>query len=351
MTTSGTAPTHPGAAPEAVVRTRGLARRELEDPDPLLDWWHPVGWSTDLGDKPLRTVLLGRALVLWRDGQGQAQCLRDLCVHRGTALSLGEVVDGQLACAYHGWTFRGDGRCTRIPQLPPDAPVPAAAQAAAFRCVERYGLLWVALREPREEIPDFPEWDSPAFRHAPCPPYTWRAAAPRMVENFTDFGHLGWLHDGLLGMREDLVVPPHRVEREGHRLRYSLTMNVPAAEGVNDLREEAGTMTNSYLLSLPHVIHLRSNYPDTGRNRVLYFAAQPVDATTSIGYCYQSRDFDLDGDDRRYTEFQETLAEQDRPVVESQQPELLPLDLADELHLRFDRVAVEYRRALAEYGL
>ena len=41
------------------------------------------------------------------------------------------------------------------------------------------------------------------------------------------------------------------------------------------------------------------------------------------------------------------LAEQDRPVVESQRPEELPLDIADELHLRFDRVAVAYRKALA----
>ena len=38
-----------------------------------------------------------------------------------------------------------------------------------------------------------------------------------MVENFTDFGHLGYLHDGLLGTNDDLVVPAHRVEHDGHR--------------------------------------------------------------------------------------------------------------------------------------
>lgn len=110
-------------------------------------------------------------------------------------------------------------------------------------------------------------------------------------------------------------------------------------------------MTNTWMLSLPHAIHLRSAYPDTGRARVLFFAVQPISATESTGYCYQSRDFDLDTDDQVYIDFQELLAEQDRPVVESQRPEELPYNLADELHLRFDRVAVAYRKAMAAYGL
>ncbi|MBS2547164.1 aromatic ring-hydroxylating dioxygenase subunit alpha [Catenulispora sp. NL8] len=330
---------------------RGLIEQESRSTDPLLDWWHPVGWSADFGEQPTQVVLLGRALAVWRDADGAARCFRDLCVHRGTALSLGKVSDGKLACAYHGWTYDGRGKCLAIPQLAADAPVPASARALVFACEERYGLVWVCLGTPRAPIPDFPEWDAPGFRHAACPPYAWQCAAPRMVENFTDFGHLGWLHDGLLGSRDDLEVPDHAVQTEDGTLRYSLTMRVPAAEGINDLSGPNGLMTNDYVLSLPHAIHLRSRYHDTGRSRVLFFAVRPDSATVSTGFCYQSRDFDLDGDDRRYVEFQETLAEQDRVVVESQRPEELPLDLADELHLKFDRVAVAYRKALSAYGL
>ena len=40
------------------------------------------------------------------------------------------------------------------------------------------------------------------------------------------------------------------------------------------------------------------------------------------------------------------LAEQDRPVVESQIPVEIPDDLRAEIHLPFDRVAVAYRRLL-----
>ncbi len=42
---------------------------------------------------------------------------------------------------------------------------------------------------------------------------------------------------------------------------------------------------------------------------------------------------------------------QDVPIVESQQSELLPLDVQAELHVRSDRTAVAYRKWLRELGL
>ena len=127
-------------------------------------------------------------------------------------------------------------------------------------------------------------------------------------------------------------------------------MNVPNTNDefrVTDLESDRGVQTNRYVLSLPHTIHLQCTYEETGRHRTLYFVAQPRTATQSTGYCYQSRDFDLGGADRPYADFQELLAEQDRVIVESQRPIELPLDLAQELQLPFDRVAIAYRRALA----
>jgi len=48
--------------------------------------------------------------------------------------------------------------------------------------------------------------------------------------------------------------------------------------------------------------------------------------------------------------FQDHVAGQDRAIVESQRPELLPLDLQSELHLRSDRMAIAYRKWLREIG-
>ena len=50
-------------------------------------------------------------------------------------------------------------------------------------------------------------------------------------------------------------------------------------------------------------------------------------------------------------EFQDKVAGQDTPIVESQRPELLPLDLQTELHLKSDRTAIAYRQWLKKIGL
>jgi len=65
----------------------------IDDPV-LVNDWHPVA-STDQLDAgaPVAARLLGEDLVLWRSGQTYC-AWRDLCVHRGTRLSLGKVVAG-----------------------------------------------------------------------------------------------------------------------------------------------------------------------------------------------------------------------------------------------------------------
>jgi phenylpropionate dioxygenase-like ring-hydroxylating dioxygenase large terminal subunit len=49
--------------------------------------------------------------------------------------------------------------------------------------------------------------------------------------------------------------------------------------------------------------------------------------------------------------WQDGIFAQDRPILESQRPELLPLDLAAELNVRADRTAVMYRRWLRQLGV
>src|SRR3954453_15173476 len=100
----------------------------------LRSCWHPVAYADALTDAPLRVRLLGEDLVLWRDSGGTAHALRDLCIHRGTALSLGRVVEDQLMCPYHGWRYGADGRCTHIPQLADPTRVPGKARVDAFSC-------------------------------------------------------------------------------------------------------------------------------------------------------------------------------------------------------------------------
>ena len=53
--------------------------------------------------------------MVFRDKDGAASCIRDECAHRACPLSLGTLENGEIACAYHGWAFDGEGKCTKMP--------------------------------------------------------------------------------------------------------------------------------------------------------------------------------------------------------------------------------------------
>jgi len=72
---------------------------------------------------------------------------------------------------------------------------------------------------------------------------------------------------------------------------------------------------------------------------------------SDFGYVAIGRNYERDQPIAVLQDFEDTIFEQDRRVVESQRPEMVPFDLADELHLKFDAVAVAYRRAMRRQGL
>jgi nitrite reductase/ring-hydroxylating ferredoxin subunit len=170
--------------------------------DPVLvDDWHPVVTCEELaGRKVAGARLLGEDIVIWQAG-GQALAWQDLCVHRGTRLSLGRVDGCTLQCPYHGWVYGADGQCVRIPALP-DVPPPRKARVRTYRAIERYGLIWVSLGQPAHEVPPFPEWEDAGFRKLLCGPYAVEASGPRIVENFLDIAHFPFVHEDVLGTPE-----------------------------------------------------------------------------------------------------------------------------------------------------
>jgi len=166
-----------------------------------------------VADKPVKAKLLDQPLVLWRSN-GRVAVFYDLCIHRGTPLSLGWLDNGELVCAYHGWRYGTDGSCTRIPSLPPDRAIPAKARANSFKAEERYGLIWVCLAEPRVDIPEFPpEFYDPAFNWGPfSTDGLWKANAARMLENLADYSHFPFVHPGTLGDPDNPECEPITIE-------------------------------------------------------------------------------------------------------------------------------------------
>ena len=176
----------------------------------------------------------------------------------------------------------------------------------------------------------------------------------RQVENFTDFGHFPWVHPGLLGDPGRPVVPRHEVTTEGHLLRYTIVR--PEAPNTGEFpvfgNEQAGPpeRRSRYELHLPYTIVLRLGWGGE-RGMLYFFASQPVAADRCAGYVVIGRNYHLDQPDRVLQEFEDTIFGQDQVVVESQRPERVPFDLAAELHLKFDAVAVAYRKAMRTLGL
>lgn len=89
------------------------------------DWrnqWYPVHFARDLPEgQPQRVYIFDEPIVVLKGpGNQGVVALRDRCPHRAAALSEGRMTpDGQLQCAYHGWSFDGQsGICTNIPQVP-----------------------------------------------------------------------------------------------------------------------------------------------------------------------------------------------------------------------------------------
>ena len=320
-------------------------------PEKLLSCWHPVAYASDVkAAEPYGTMLLDEALVIWRSSDGQAHIMRDLCIHRGTALSLGWVADDCIVCPYHAWRYDRTGACVLIPQSK-HKTIPTKAKTPAYQCQERYGVIWACLAdsEPLYELPNIPELENGDWKIVNTGPFSWKSDASRQVENFTDFGHFPWVHPGLLGDPERPIVPDHEVETTGHVLHYDVVR--PEVTNTDDFpvfgneKVVQPVRHSRYELHLTYTVVLRL---DWGREEgmVYFFVSQPISKDRCRGYCIIGRNYDLDAPDTVLQRFEDVIFDQDRHVVESQRPEQVPFDLADELHLRFDAVAINYRRAM-----
>lgn len=306
--------------------------------------WHAVAELKDLeAQNPLSVRLLGEDLVIWQN-DGRIMVWQDLCVHRGTKLSMGWLKDGCLVCPYHGWEYAETGQCVKIPAHPEQKP-PVKAKANVYKSQIKYGLIWVTQGEPEHDVPHFPEWLDDNYRNIPSGPYHFKAAGPRAIENFLDVAHFPFVHEGSLGDRAhpeigeyEAVVDKNGVTAEG----IEIWQPNPDGTGVGS------TVTYTYRVFRPMVAYFAKT--KGGRFAAMY-AVCPVDEAHSKGWVLMSMNYGFDTPEKDLIAFQDAVTGEDIPVVESQRPELLPLDLQEELHLRSDKTAIAYRKYLKQLGI
>lgn len=319
--------------------------------------WHPVMASAELADLPIAVHLLGTELVLWKDKQGAAHAWADRCPHRGAKFSLGRVSGDRLECGYHGWQFSASGQCTLVPALPAFQP-PASHCATVYELRAAYEMLWVRLEKSQSTIPPFVAEEDTRLRKVNCGPYFVQTSAPRIVENFLDMSHFGFVHEGWLGDRDHTAMLDYEVQKTATGI---LATRCQAWQPKSNLHSETGSMVDyTYEVNAPFTCIL-TKAPDPAtlqkhladkenfRESIALFVCPITPETSRVWIRMAMTDFE--SPDSALQSFQNTIFGQDQPVLESQSPKRLPLDLRAELHTVADKASSAYRRYLNDLGI
>lgn len=306
---------------------------------------HPLLRVEELGDAPQAVRLLGEDWVVWCDDTGRARAARDQCPHRGARLSLGQVCAGQLECPYHGWRFDGEGRCVAIPAVP--GFTPPASHGLAVRPLVAYAGLWWLTPEGDAAPPPFAAEVEPRLRRLTVGPFDVATSAPRVVENFLDMAHFGFVHAGWLGERGHGEVPPYQVHSTPEGLHAT---GCRAWQPRSNLLSTEGSWVDyEYRVPAPYTAVLEKA-PDAqqGWREGIALFIRPQDEEHCRAW-FRLAVPDHASSDAQVAAFQHTIFAQDQPVLESQRPRRLPL--SGEVHSAADRMSSAYRRWLRERGV
>jgi phenylpropionate dioxygenase-like ring-hydroxylating dioxygenase large terminal subunit len=239
-----------------------------------------------------------------------------------------------------------------VPALP--AFVPSAAhRVQAWQCREEQGLLWVRPAAGTATVPRLPAEDDQRLRKLNCGPYEVATSAPRIVENFLDMAHFAFVHEGWLGARGATAIDDYRVEETPHGLRAT---QCRAWQPQSNLHSTAPAQVEyTYEVVAPYTAFL-TKIPEAGtvavpgwREQIALFICPLGEERSRVWFRLAVADFD--SPEEKLRAFQDTIFRQDQPVLESQAPKRLPLDLRAELHTAADRASSAYRRYLSGNGI
>lgn len=98
-----------------------------------------------------------------------------------------------------------------------------------------------------------------------------------------------------------------------------------------------------YEVLRPLIVRFTKEEPNNGTKMTILLTTKPVEELMSVTYGILSFNYETGQTDEEIVAFQDMIFAQDKPIVENQKPEELPLDLQAELSLKFDRLSIAYR--------
>ena len=164
------------------------------------NYWYPIILASELRRTPKAVRLLGRDIVLFRDGD-KLFALEDRCPHRGVKLSLGRCSypgSGTISCPYHGWTFEGaSGHLVAALMEGPDAPIVRKVEIPTFPVQAHAGMIWLwpGSMSPTKLADDVPAWIGNQDEFFNISMYTdYRCNWRWLVDNWPQDHHAQYVH-------------------------------------------------------------------------------------------------------------------------------------------------------------
>jgi phenylpropionate dioxygenase-like ring-hydroxylating dioxygenase large terminal subunit len=322
----------------------------------LFNDWHPVAIAAEIAvGSVTATQLLDVPLALWRDSLGQIHAWEDRCPHRGTPFSIGSVQGDSLRCAYHGWSFGNAGKCLHIPAMPALGADQLKARARPFAVRQRHGLVWVCLGTATGEPPPIPEFDDDALRKVWCGPYDVATSGPRIVENFLDMAHFSFIHEGILGAADRPEIADYTVEScdDDEGGQGILALQCQAWQPQASSNSTGGEMVDySYrvLRPLTALLTKQAGAAAAFANVAISLHLQPLTEISTRVWIIMALD-DVHSSASVLRQFQDTIFLQDKPILESQRPQRLPLLPGAEVSVACDKLSLAYRSYLKRQQL
>ena len=308
------------------------------------DWYVVCRIDEIEANKILLKSIFDQEIIIWRKNK-KIMAWENLCIHRGSRLSLGSIENGILKCAYHGWEYDESAQCTKIPSQT-DIRIPKKACVKNYKVIEKMGLLWINISENKNKFIDIKEFEDNNFKYAASGPYFMNASAPRIMENFLDVAHFPFVHENQLGVKEKAFINDYEVKTTENGIDAT---NVKVFQPNPDGTNTPGEVIYDYHVHSPFFASFGKNVSKEGRF-VLAFYVTPISESKSMIYSLTLMNFG-ELNEKAIREYQDFITAQDIPIVESQRPELLPMDLQAELSIRSDKISIAYRRYLKKMNV
>ncbi len=295
---------------------------------------------------------MGEQLVFWRAADGKIVCMRDLCPHRGVALSTGILLGDHLQCPFHGFEFDASGQCTLIPANGRNGPVPKAMRVGTYPTLQKHGFIWIWWGQPQDDLPEIPFFASidDSLSYSTIKDH-WKTHYSRAIENQLDVVHIPFIHRTTIGRGNKTIVdgPVSEccIEEDG-------VLNIWVSNRVDD-----GTPARSAkeIPTPQRTPSLQFHYPNIWHNwisdkvRVLVFFA-PIDDENTLMYLRFYQKFMGAPVIKSLVNGMGALANlyverQDRWVVETQRPKRSGLRIGERL-VPGDQPIILYRRRREE---